>query len=136
MNDENLLFRAVWMNWGIKCYPRDEIEKKEWLIFNNKTVSANAWYTKSGKISVGNIALIQEDFNELKKLFEKDFLDACAYKDAYDGEGWEMTLFERNGNIIHQISGYIYGVEPLEKIAAALSKFPLYFRFFGPGGSY
>lgn len=59
--------------------------------------------------------MTDNDFLALRKLFEK-FSKEDAHRDGCDGTGYEMTLYDVNGKIIHSISGYIYGNEVLEDI--------------------
>ena len=65
--------------------------------------------------------MADNDFLALSKLFVK-FSKEDAHRDGCDGTGYEMTLYDVNGKIIHTISGYIYGNDVLEKIKALIAK--------------
>ena len=63
-----------------------------------------------------------EAFERLKALLYGDFLQAKTHQDAFDGEGWEMTLYDEDGNVVHETgTGYIYGVPVLEEIVRILN---------------
>ena len=131
MNEQKILFQATWMDWGELALFLDPLVEKHWTVYFDGTIKASAKYAKSGQASVGDIVLPQGEFEALKELFDHGFLQSCAYHGAYDGEGWKMCLFDENGNAIHQTSGYIYGVEHLEKIAAMIERLPIGFNTHG-----
>lgn len=136
MNEQKILFQASWMNWGELCRDIDPLISKNWTVFFDGTVGASAEYAMSGETAFNNIALPPNEFEELRKLLDHQFTHYHAIPDGADGEGWEMCLFDINGKVIHQISGYIYGIEYLETIANFFTGLNFGFTSYGSGNPF
>ena len=127
MNEVMVYFQAEWMNWGMIDALSDIIVKRRWTVYSDGKVQATAEYCRSGFSGIKEIKLKPEAMQELFSLVNNGFLSCEAYQGCCDGEGWEMTLFDKGGAPAHKISGYIYGVNELEAIADYFNRLPVCF---------
>ena len=65
--------------------------------------------------------LEREDLAELLGLM-KSFPENSAAADCFDGTGYEMTMYGKDGKTLHTTCGYIYGNSTLEKIAVLVRR--------------
>lgn len=106
-----VLFSARRVNWSAHAADWPDGGETRYAVYTDGTVES-PW---------GRAALSPQAFARLKELLTGDFCRAATHHNAFDGEGWEMTLYAGNGHIIHETGlGYIYGVTVLEEIAALL----------------
>lgn len=109
-----VLFTAQWVDWSGCAVNETGCGEKRYTIYTDGTVENG----------IVRASLSPEAFARLKELFSGDFCHAITHRDAYDSDGWSMTLYAGNGHIIHETGlGYIYGVPVLEEIAAILRGF-------------
>ena len=101
-----VLFTAQWVDWSGCAVNETGCGEKRYTIYTDGTVENG----------IVRASLSPEAFARLKELFSGDFCHAITHRDAYDGDGWSMTLYAGNGHIIHETGlGYIYGVPVLGK---------------------
>lgn len=131
MNEVTMYFQAEWMNWGMIYALSDTIIKRRWTVYSDGKVQATVEYCRSGISGIKEIKLKPEEMQELVSLVNNGFLSCEAYQECCDGEGWEMTLFDKEGTPAHKISGYIYGINELEAIADYFYRLPVWFLMFG-----
>ena len=118
-----LLLQASWHYWG-EFYSGVPLSKT-WKVYSD------GYYTYE---SVSRATLEPRDNIYIYEgtLDENSFRTLCdvfgysewpkAYRDACDGEAWQMILFDSAGNIINTTGkiGYIYGMTVLENIGDLL----------------
>ena len=117
---EKPLLQATWMNWGMMCFASDELEERTWKVYRDGWVRTRPVFSASGAGPTVEYLMSPDDFRSLLSILTGAFLETEAFQDACDGEGWEMVSFDENGQETHRISGYIYGIQPLEEIADIL----------------
>ncbi len=117
---EMLVLQATWMNWGMMCFSSDELEERTWKVYGDGRVRTRPVFSASGAGPTVEYLMSPDDFRSLLSILTGAFLEAEAFQDACDGEGWEMVAFDEEGQETHRISGYIYGIGPLEEIAGIL----------------
>ena len=106
-----VLFSAHCVDWSLHAVDEASGDENRYTIYTDGTIES----------IMGRDTLSPEVFARLMELFAGDFCRAITHGDAYDGEGWSMTLYAGNGHIIHETGlGYIYGVPVLEEIATIL----------------
>lgn len=86
------------------------------------TYQSSTGYGKEGTKKSFTYNVSSDDINEILNSLE----ESKAYRDivrACDGSAYEFTLYEDNKEIYKRDLGYIYGIEPLEKIADIINKY-------------
>ena len=119
-NDQQLpekIFKMTWMNWsGWPC--SDDMFPKviqTWIV-DSDIIGYYAQFEDGYISDVAKMPVKQDWYDEFTALLKEDFVNQESCIDCDDGEGWEMTLYDGAGNVIHQTCGYIYGNEYLNKI--------------------
>lgn len=113
---KQLIMKIENQNWGQHLI--SEWSTKIWYLFNDLSIDYEVINgQKKSKMYSHNIndEKLKEIINnlDLAKL-DNQFIDAC------DGEAWEFTQYENDKVIWKRDLGYIYGIEPLEKISYIL----------------
>lgn len=118
-----LLLKAAEHNWGL-IGPGDW-EKKSWKIDENGWYQFTATF-RSGSPELPEIPAITEEgqldatrFQKLKECIYSKWSDETT--DACDGIAWEFKLYKNGALIRHRDLGYIYDIEPYEKMATILT---------------
>ena len=118
----NKIFKMKWMNWsggpsiGVLFPKREET----WILDDKGNLGYYAKY-EDGKISdVITRELKKEVYDNCIALITENFEAEESDRNCSDGEGWEMLLYDGNGNVMHEICGYIYGNEYLNKVVECI----------------
>ncbi len=118
-----LLLKATERNWGLTG-PGDW-EKCTWKIHMDGTYTRKTTYRPLEEGDASEVteegALYEEQMETLQKLIGEYWTEETT--DACDGTAWEFKLYDAYGTVIrHRELGYIYGIEPYQRIAALLSE--------------
>ena len=114
-NDKNLIIKVIEENWGLKG-PFDR-ESKEWRIYSNFNVEHVIKYRdlKETKEVINCYKISDNELKEILSNIELAKLNVIKV-DGCDGVAWEFIQYEENKEIWKRNLGYIYGINPLEKI--------------------
>jgi len=115
---KELILKVIHQNWG-PIGPRDW-NNKEWKIYNDLTVEIKITYRPNESIILKD-KLSKITYNKLLKKVNLAKEDKTLI-DAIDGSTWEFIEYNKNKEIWKRDLGYIYGIEPLEKIGEILEK--------------
>lgn len=109
-------FKITWMDWGEICRLDELVVKKVWIFDLECNVGFYQVYANN-KISDMEIINIEESAcTELQTLLNQGFIKENDCFDCFDGEGWEMVLYDSRCRIIHKFCGYIYNNKYLTQI--------------------
>lgn len=118
---KEIMFSAEEINWGIVNNKEDYWVSNTWEVLYDGTVKHSEKYHLTGVKNKKNWKMDQDQLNLLQSILKKDFQEQEDRSDnAADGVGWDMVYYNEEHEEIHHFNGYIYGVEPLEKIASIL----------------
>ena len=118
------VFKMKRMNWSGRrsvgtLFPKSE---ETWILDDKGSLGYYAKY-EDGKISdIITRELKKDVFDNCIALITENFETEKSDRSCYDGEGWEMVLYDGKGNVIHEICGYIYGNEYLNKVVDYIKK--------------
>ena len=117
-----IFFKAVKMNWSFHAFGYDW-EEIVYEFEDNGRYKRTTKFTEEpddrypDKVYYGRF--YSKKLEKLKSLLSR-IQDVSAHIGGCEGEGWEMTLYGENGEVVYQTEGYIYGDELLEEIAAMM----------------
>lgn len=127
-NEKYLIFWAKNMNWGSISLSEGTWRNTEYKVYSDGSVWSKADFSAVNSDSFwGKLSqpveeqMDQEMFRQFKQILNREFENTKTVN-ACDGEGWEMISYEQDGSEWHKISGHIYGVSVLERIAEILKK--------------
>lgn len=112
---EILLFRIIEMNWNEIDFESDILISQVWDVYGDGTVKSYAEYSASGITEARKAKMTNMELYILRRLL-KIFGKSTDDFSACDGTGYEMILFDKQGNIKHKFTGYIYGNRYLKKL--------------------
>ncbi|MBQ2940632.1 MAG: hypothetical protein IJD97_00200 [Clostridia bacterium] len=109
-------FKIIWMDWGEICRLDEVVVEKVWIFDLECNVGFYQVYAND-KISDIEIKNVEKSaYMELQNLLNQGFIKERDCFDCFDGEGWEMILYDSRCQIIHKFCGYIYNNKYLNKI--------------------
>lgn len=115
---KKIILKVIHQNWGL-IGPGDW-ENKEWKIYNDLSVEIKIIYRPNESIILKN-KISKITYNKLLKNINSSKEDKSSVN-ALDGSAWEFIEYNENKEIWKRDLGYIYGIEPLEKIGEILEK--------------
>ena len=120
---EMLLLKATERNWGL--IGPGAWEKHSWKINDDGWYRYKETYRSNGTDEIPEIpdlveegVLSDDQMRRLRTALAQDWNNEKA--DACDGTAWEFKLYENGSVTKHRDTGYIYGIEPYETIAAIM----------------
>ena len=120
---DRVMFTAEEINWSMENSGEDHWTSNTWEVSYDGTVEYSEKYNLTGVKNKKNWKLKKDQLRLLQEILETDFqTQKDAYDSAADGSGWDMVYYNKNHGEIYHFNGYIYGIEPLEKISSILGE--------------
>ena len=120
-----LLLKATERNWGLMG-PGDW-DRRSWKIYDDGWFQYKEQYRSGADEELPEIPDVVEEgsmtevqLQQLMDLLESDWSQERT--DACDGVAWEFKMYRDEEIVKHRELGYIYGVEPYERIVEILGK--------------
>ena len=117
---KEMVLLAKQRNWGM-IGPNSWIER-EWKIYNDLSVDIKLTYnsiTEENRFQFYDCFISLENYEKITKNL-KLAKENDVEVNAYDGEAWEFTYYDKGIELWKREKGYIYNIEPLEEIARIL----------------
>ena len=117
-----IILKATETNWGL--IGPGSWDTSVWEVRNDMTFSLKTIFRSGDEpMPVMTIqgTLLPDDYEDIVQLINSPWGEESV--DACDGTAWEFKAYGLSGELIkHRPSGYIYGIEPYESMAAILEK--------------
>jgi len=116
------VFKLTWMNWrGYPCFGSLFPKKEEtWILDSEYQLGYYAKYEDGNISGVIKMSVKHDWYDMFQKLLKENFENEKSNRDCVDGEGWEMVLYDSEGHVVHEICGYIYENEYLNRIVKTI----------------
>lgn len=109
-------FRIRWMNFGELCRMEKEEAEKIWVFDFDRNVGFYKIFTNGEETDMEIISIDASVKEKLISLLDEGFIKEKDCWNCYDGDGWEMILYNENGEAVHRFRGYTDGNGYLNQI--------------------
>ncbi len=121
-----LMLSARTSNWGQVC--SGEWGGKSWSICSDGSYEMTVSYIQDRDFTwepaVYTGTMTPEEFSRLRDACDCEWIDPEVNSDACDGQGWQILMFDPDGNVLRTSGefGYIYGQKNVEAIIRLLPR--------------
>lgn len=119
--EHKLMLEVRCMNWDCVDTTSDYFISGNWYIYYDGEVEYHHVYNFSGITDERKWTLTKEQRNKLYRILTSGFKRYTEDYNGCDGNGWQFSFYDENGELIHMFTGYIYNNRTMNKIVSIIS---------------